>query len=84
MGLPLRTAVATIGTWLQGPRIRLAFRLLSHGIAISVSHTEILDVRGEDGGPPYLVRWADDGHIGLIHPGPDAVLDHLRSGADAA
>ena len=45
---------------------------------------EILEVCGEDGGPPYLVRWADDGHIGLIHPGPDAVVEHLRSGADAA
>jgi hypothetical protein len=28
------------------------------------------------------VRWADDDHIGLIHPGPDAVVEHLRSGAD--
>jgi hypothetical protein len=43
---------------------------------------EILEVRGEAGGPPYLVRWADDGHVGLILPGPDAVVHHLgRTGA---
>ncbi|ANN22290.1 DUF1918 domain-containing protein [Amycolatopsis orientalis] len=31
---------------------------------------EILEVRGEDGAPPYLVRFAD-GHEGLVFPGPD-------------
>jgi hypothetical protein len=32
---------------------------------------EVLEVRGADGRPPYLVRWAD-GHEGLTFPGPDA------------
>ena len=32
---------------------------------------EVLEVRGEDGGPPYLVRWSD-GHEGLTYPGSDA------------
>ena len=32
---------------------------------------EIVEVRGEDGGPPYLVRWSD-GHEGLVFPGGDA------------
>ena len=32
---------------------------------------EILEVHGEQGAPPYLVRWAD-GHEGLSFPGPDA------------
>ena len=32
---------------------------------------EVLEVRGENGGPPYLVRWSD-GHEGLAFPGPDA------------
>jgi hypothetical protein len=31
----------------------------------------ILEVHGEQGAPPYLVRWAD-GHEGLSFPGPDA------------
>ena len=34
---------------------------------------EVLEVRGEDGEPPYLVRWAD-GHTGLMYPGPGSVL----------
>jgi hypothetical protein len=29
---------------------------------------EVLEVRGSEGGPPYLVRWAPDGHIGLFSP----------------
>lgn len=32
---------------------------------------EILEVQGDDGGPPYLVRWSN-GHEGLTYPGPDA------------
>jgi hypothetical protein len=32
---------------------------------------EVLEVRGEDGAPPYLVRWSD-GHEGLTYPGSDA------------
>jgi hypothetical protein len=33
----------------------------------------VLEVRGADGAPPYLVRWAD-GHTGLLYPGPGSVL----------
>ncbi|HEY0903349.1 MAG TPA: DUF1918 domain-containing protein [Marmoricola sp.] len=36
---------------------------------------EVLEVRGQEGEPPYLVRWAD-GHEGLMFPGPDAHIDH--------
>jgi hypothetical protein len=36
---------------------------------------EVLEVRGKDGDPPYLVRWSD-GHEGLVFPGPDAVVHH--------
>jgi hypothetical protein len=32
---------------------------------------EVLEVRGDDGGPPFLVKW-QDGHEGLVFPGPDA------------
>lgn len=34
---------------------------------------EVLEVRGADGGPPFVVRWTD-GHTGLIYPGPGSVL----------
>jgi hypothetical protein len=36
---------------------------------------EILEVQGENGTPPFLVRF-DDGHEGLVFPGPDAVVHH--------
>ena len=42
---------------------------------------EIVEVRGADGGPPYLVRWAADGHEGFVYPGPDVTIEHF--GGDA-
>ena len=33
---------------------------------------EVLEVHGEGGAPPYLVRWSDTGHVTLFFPGPDA------------
>lgn len=38
---------------------------------------EVLEVRGPDGSPPYLVRWSDTGHEALLIPGPDATVRHL-------
>jgi hypothetical protein len=35
---------------------------------------EVLEVHGEHGEPPYLVRWGDTGHEGLFFPGPDAAV----------
>lgn len=50
----------------------------------AVRDGEILEVRGEYGGPPYLVRWSDDGHESLTFPGPDAYVEHFeRHGSDA-
>ena len=40
---------------------------------------EVLEVRGHDGAPPYLVRWSDTGHEGLFYPGPDTVVHHHES-----
>jgi hypothetical protein len=47
-------------------------------LVINASHVdgqvrsgEVVEVRGSDGGPPYLVRWSD-GREGLVFPGPDA------------
>ena len=38
----------------------------------------ILEVRGADGGPPYLVRWEDRDHVALLFPGSDAVVHHYE------
>jgi hypothetical protein len=35
---------------------------------------EVVEVRGQDGGPPYVVRWPD-GHEGLVYPGSDAHIE---------
>jgi hypothetical protein len=44
---------------------------------------EILEVRGENGAPPYVVRWSDTGHEALVYPGPDAYVDHVAEQADS-
>ncbi|MGH3868801.1 MAG: DUF1918 domain-containing protein [Pseudonocardiaceae bacterium] len=35
---------------------------------------EILEVRGLEGEPPYLVRF-NDGHESLVYPGPDCMIE---------
>lgn len=34
------------------------------------------EVRGDDGGPPYLVRWDDTGRSTLLFPGADCRIEH--------
>lgn len=40
---------------------------------------EILEVLGEGGAPPFVVRWGDDGHVSRIYPGSDAYVEHFGS-----
>ncbi|HEY2507922.1 MAG TPA: DUF1918 domain-containing protein [Streptosporangiaceae bacterium] len=55
-------------------------RLHVHGKVVGqAEHAgEIIEIHGTGGEPPYLVRF-DDGHTGLMFPGPDAVVEHLAS-----
>ncbi len=41
---------------------------------------EVLEAQGEAGGPPYLVRWSDNGHEALFFPGSDATVQHFEHG----
>jgi hypothetical protein len=50
----------------------------------TVRDAEILEVRGKDGNSPYLVRWGDNGHVALVFPGPDAVVQHFEHAAGTA
>ncbi|WP_330251110.1 DUF1918 domain-containing protein [Nocardia sp. NBC_00565] len=52
-------------------------RLLVHGHSVGQGdrHGEIVEVRGPEGTPPYVVRY-DDGHESLVFPGPDAIIEH--------
>jgi len=38
---------------------------------------EILEVRGDAGGPPYIVRWDESGHTTLFYPGTDCSAIHV-------
>lgn len=42
---------------------------------------EILKVLGDDGGPPYLVRW-EDGHESEVFPGSDTYVQHFGDAAE--
>ena len=39
---------------------------------------EILEVLGEEGAPPYVVRWEEDGHVSRLYPGSDAYVQRLE------
>ena len=45
---------------------------------------EILAVLGEDGSPPFTVRWEDDGHVSTLFPGSDATVEHFQHTQPAA
>lgn len=55
-------------------------RLIVHSQHVDgpVRDAEILEVRGADGAPPFLVRWSDSGHESLFFPGADATVEHFE------
>ena len=52
-----------------GDHIILAGELVNQPVRAG----EVLEARGADGGPPYVVRW-EDGHESTMFPGPGAAL----------
>ncbi|GAA1542311.1 DUF1918 domain-containing protein [Nocardioides humi] len=55
---------------------RLVIR--SHTVGGPVRDGEIIEVRHDDGSPPYVVRWSDTGRETLYFPGPDADVEHFE------
>ncbi len=57
-------------------RAKVGDRLRVYGRNVGIPDRvgEIIEVRGRDGTPPYLVRF-EDGHETLVFPGPDAVIE---------
>jgi hypothetical protein len=43
----------------------------------------IEEVHGEDGAPPYRVKWEDEERSTLVIPGPDAHIEHRAQGTAA-
>lgn len=54
-------------------RANVGDRLVVEGHTAEAHRREgrVMEARGADGAPPYVVKW-DDGHEGLVFPGPDA------------
>ena len=55
-----------------GDRIRIHGNVVGH----PDRQGEIVEVRGNKGEPPYLVRF-EDGQTALMFPGPDAIIEHI-------
>jgi hypothetical protein len=53
---------AEVGDQLVGPGPTVA-----HGQIVGV----VIEVHGDDGGPPFTVRWYEDGRASKINPDPE-------------
>ncbi|OMC16945.1 DUF1918 domain-containing protein [Mycobacterium colombiense] len=47
-------------------------------------HAEIIEVRSQDGSPPYVVRWLVTGQEATVYPGSDAVVVTAAEHTEAA
>jgi uncharacterized protein DUF1918 len=45
-----------------------------HDYRTDDQHAEIIEVRSQDGSPPYVVRWLVTDHEATVYPGSDAVV----------
>jgi hypothetical protein len=54
---------------------RLVIR--SHRLGEPRRDAEILEALGDEGTPPFRVRWEDTGCESLLFPGSDAFVEHL-------
>ncbi|MGN6128193.1 MAG: DUF1918 domain-containing protein [Humibacter sp.] len=65
-------------------RAQAGERIVIRGVTVETPDRrgEIVEVRGADGSPPYLVRF-DDGHEMLVYPGTDATVEHPASNSSA-
>jgi Domain of unknown function (DUF1918) len=59
---------------------RVGDQLLLHGRIVGQHDrfAEVVEVLGENGNPPYRVRF-EDGHEAIMSPGPDCVVRHRET-----
>jgi Domain of unknown function (DUF1918) len=83
--MPPPAPATTIGDHIDRPRgdkmrADVGDRLIvrGHRVGESTRTAEVLEVHGQGGGPPYLVRWVDDGHESLVVPSSDFVVERGR------
>jgi len=48
-----------------------------HHTGEPIRDCHVVEVRGAEGAPPYVVRWENSGNETLFFPGSDAVVEHL-------
>lgn len=65
---------ARVGDWI---------RVLGHNVGDHDRRGEIVSVHGEDGAPPYEVRWLSDDHVSVFFPGSDALIERADHDARA-
>jgi hypothetical protein len=58
------------------PGDRLVIR--GHHVGELPRDAEVLEVLGEDGAPPFIVRWEDDGRVSRFYPSSDAYVEHFE------
>lgn len=51
--------------------------ITGHVVGESRRVGQVVEVRGTDGAPPYLVCWDDSGRTTLLYPGYDATIKPL-------
>ncbi len=61
-------------------RARPGDRIVIRGRTVETPdrHGEIVEVRGENGEPPYRVRFGE-GHESVVYPGSDFVIEHAET-----
>ena len=52
--------------------------IVGHRVGEPERDGEVLEVLGDAGGPPYMVRWGDSGHESWFFPGSDAHIQHFE------
>lgn len=63
-----------------GDQIMIMSRHLDEPVRVG----QIVEVHGSAGEPPFVVRWQDGEHTGLLFPGPDAQITHIEEIVRAA
>lgn len=62
-------------------RVGDLYIVLPHRLGASCREGVVVGVLGEDGRPPYVVRWCDRDETETVDPGPDALVLHYERAA---
>jgi len=53
--------------------------IASNRVDRAVRDGRIIEIRGADGDPPYMVEWSDTHQTVMVYPGPDARIEHSQA-----